>query len=302
MWELISVLGIILVDPPISNSYVLQERDCQTSSILPLQTRLFQGGFEDFLCNSSFSENMDHETGPPRCSPMESCIFYWTTKRPQGFDFTCPSLFCVSYYPLKIIAAEWMTYLELMYHSIKQYEYSPSNIRPAMEQIALLNADIYALQQWSRRCTATAQKMRYVIGFLRYREIRHEDTEDSLLLMEDYKQIALSIDAYNHRLEALMTIATSLIQTMDSRRSLTETANISRLSYLALSFIPLTFVSSLFSMNNSIAPGGKIFGLYFAVSIPLCILVYLVVRPPISPTAAIKACVSRSATKHKLGV
>ena len=296
------VLGLILVDPPISNTFVLQDQDCQTSSVVPLQSRLFQGGFEDFLCSSSFSDNTDHETSPPRNSPMESCIFYWSMKKPQGFNVTCSTLFCLSYCSLKMIVAEWITYLELMYYSIKQYEYSPGNIQPAMEQIALLNADIYALQQWVRRCTATAQKVRYVIDFLRHRVRRDEDIEQSLLLTEDYNQISLSIDAYNRRFEALVSIATSLIQAMDSRRSLTETINISRLSYLALIFIPLTFVSSLFSMNDSIAPGGKIFGLYFAVSIPLCILVFLIVRPPTSPTGAIKAYFSRSGATQKLGV
>ena len=122
--------------------------------------------------------------------------------------------------------------------------------------------------------------------------------EHSLLLTEDYKQIALRFDAHNHRVESLVSNATSLVQTMDTRRSLTETTTISRLSYLALTFIPLTFVASFFSMNDTIAPGGGIFRLYFAVSIPLCILVFLVVRPPSNPTAAIKAFVSRSgATK-----
>ena len=197
----------------------------------------------------------------------------------------CPSLFSLSYYPLKIIAAEWMTYLELMYHSFKQYEYSRSNGQLAIEQITLLNADIYALQQWTRRCMASAHKIRYVIDFLEHRVTKEEDLKCSALLTEDYKHIVLSIDTYSHRLEGLKSIATSLIQTVDSRRSLTETISISRLSYLALSFIPLTFVSSLFSMNDNIAPGGRLFGLYFAVSIPLCIIVALIVHPPTTTLA-----------------
>ena len=201
-----------------------------------------------------------------------------------------------------MIAAEWMTYLELMYHSIKQYEYSPGNAQPAMGQIALLNADIYAVQQWTRRCVATAQKIRYVIDFLRYRLTREEDMECSALLTEDYKHIASSIDAYSHRLGSLISIATSLIQAIDSRRSLTETINISRLSYLALSFIPLTFVSGLFSMNDDIAPGGRLFGLYFAVSIPLCIMIFLIVHPPTITLADITARFWGSKTISKFAV
>ena len=290
------------VDPPISNSYVLRSSENQSPRTLTLQTRLFQGGFEDFLCRPSFSDNLDPDSSPPRSSPSESFIFYWGIKQPQGFDATCPSLFSLSYYPLKMIAAEWMTYLELLFHSLKQYEYSPGNPQPAMGQIALLNADIYALQQWTHRCMATAHKIRYVIDFLRYRVTKAKDMECIALLTEDYKYIGSSIDAYSHRLGSLISIATSLVQAMDSRRSLTETINISRLSYLALSFIPLTFVSGLFSMNDDIAPGGKLFGLYFAVSIPLCIMTFLIVHPPTTTVGDIAARIWGSKTISKFAV
>ena len=294
--------GLILVDPPIGSSYLSRNRDKKEFTALTLQTRLFQHGFEDLLSNSSFSRNADAEHGPPRYSPLESFVFYWNIKQPKGFAVKNPTLFSLSYYPLKMIAAEWMTYLELMYHSIKLYEYFPGNVQLAMGQIDILIADISALQQWTRRCMATAHKIRYVIDFLKYRVTEKEDIESSALITEDYKHIGLSIDTYIRRLEGLVSIATSLIQAIDSRRSLTETASISRLTYLALSFIPLTFVSGLFSMNTSIAPGGRLFGLYFAVAVPLCILVFLIVRPPKDTASALVARIWRSRVVQRFAV
>lgn len=148
----------------------------------------------------------------------------------------------------------------------------------------------------------TAHKIRYVIDFLRHRVTNEEEKECSALLTEDYKYIDSSIDTYSHRLRSLISIATSLIQAIDSRRSLTETINISRLSYLALSFIPLTFVSGLFSMNDNIAPGGKLFGLYFAVSIPLCIMIFLIMHPPTTTLADIAARIWGSKTISNFAV
>ena len=199
-----------------------------------------------------------------------------------------------------MIAAEWMTYLELMYHSIKQYEYSPNNAVAAIGQIEILNADMYALQPWTRRCTATTQKIHYVIDFLRQLMTKDEDREYGALLIEDYKHIASSIDTYSRRLDTLVSVATSLIQAIDSRRSLVETLNISRLTYLALASIPLTFVSGLFSMNDNIAPGGSLFGLYFAVSVPLCILVFLIVGPPTITPAVLAVQLWRTRATQKL--
>ena len=207
---------------------------------------------------------------------------------------TSPTLFSVSSYPLRMIAAEWMAYLEVMDHSIKQYEYSPNTCPAALEQIAALNGDIYTLQQWTRRSTSSADKIRYTIRFLKY----HRTEDDDALVTGDYEHIAFGIDTYSRRLEALVSIATSLIQAIDSRRSLTETRNISRLTYLALSFIPLTFVSGLFSMNNTIESGGQGFGLYFAVSIPLCIPVFLIVHPSDPGVIAVRIWRSRAIQKY----
>ena len=189
-----------------------------------------------------------------------------------------------------MIAAEWMTYIELMYHSIKQYEYSPDTALAALGQITILSADMHALQQWARRSIASRTKIRYVIKYLEHRMTEEDDMENAALLMEDYKHIASGIETYSHRLGALVSTATSLIQAIDCRKSLAETVNISRLTYLALSFLPLTFVSGLFSMNDGIAPGGGLLGLYFAVATPLCVLILLFVY---LPTKSLRVLIAR---------
>ena len=274
-----SRIGLILMDAPICNNYISNTHN-DKSVDLNLHTRLFKGGFQDFLPGPKFYDSIDTDPGPPKSSLLETIEYYMSIDQSSGTNMECPSLLALSYYPLRIIAAEWTIYLELMFHSIKQYEYSPTTIGTSVEQIAVLNADIRSLQRWARSSIATAIKIRYVLDFLANRVADDRDMEASTLIRKDYQQISSSVDNYSHRLEIMVSIATSLIQTIDCRRSLTETMNISRLSYLALAFIPMTFVSSLFSMNSDVAPGGKNFGLYFAVSIPLSVLVYLVLHPP----------------------
>lgn len=154
-----------------------------------------------------------------------------------------------------------MVYLELMYFGIPHFEYSPNSIILASKgHIETLITDIHSLQQWGRRAIATARKIRYIVGFRKCRTIEVEDNEASALIRQDYKQITLNLDAYSHRLEAMMSVDTSLIQAIDSRRSLEETRSTSRLTYLALILIPLTFVSGLLSMNDRFVSGGKLFG------------------------------------------
>ena len=269
-------VGLMLVDPPISNSYVSQYHGDPVMH--HLSTRLFQGGFQGFL---TFSDDACPGPGPSRSSPLDSLISFWRVQNSPGFDVKSPTLLSLSSYPLRMIAAEWTLYVELMYHSIKSYEYSSENTLAALGQITNLSADIQSLSKWARRCIASKNKIRYVLEYLEHRAaIDKEDVIHTVMLIRDYNHIATGIDTYGQRLEALVPIATSLIQAIDCRRSLVETANISRLTYLALSFIPLTFVSGLFGMNVDILPAGKVLGLYFAVAIPLCVVVFLFAHLP----------------------
>lgn len=246
---------------------------------ITLPARPFQGGFEDFLPDT-FPNETDPNFGPWRRSLLEDLIFYWSNEQFHGFDINTPTLVSLAYYPLKVVAAEWMTYLEVLYHSTKEYEYDPSAISAPMEQLDVLYTDLFALQKWARRNMASFHKLRYVIQFLKHRNNDDRDTESITQLVEDYEHIASTMDIYNHRLEATVPIVTSLIQIIDSQRSLIETANVTRLTYLAFVFVPLTFVASLFSMNDNITSSAHSFWLYFAVAIPMCALVFLIARPP----------------------
>lgn len=67
---------------------------------------------------------------------------------------------------------------------------------------------------------------------------------------------------------------------IESGQSFLETINVFRLTYLALVFVLLTFMSSLFGMAEDIASGAKDFWVYFAVAIPLLALVFPIARPP----------------------
>lgn len=167
-----------------------------------------------------------------------------------------------------------------MYHSTKHYEYNPSKYHNPLAQLASLNSDLSALQKWARRSTATTHKIQYVIGFLKNHSTKDRDVDARNLLIEDYEHIASSLTLYSHRLDAMVPIVTSMIQIIDSQRSLMETKTLSRLSNLALVFVPLQFVSSLFSMDKATVAGSKGFWLYFVIAVPLSILVFFIARPP----------------------
>lgn len=140
---------------------------------------------------------------------------------------------------------------------------------------------------------SSAQKLRSTAHFIRSSEGQTSSQSTWNLLVQDYDHLATSVDNFGQRFEKILPIVTSLVQIADSRRSFAETANVSRLTYLALVFVPLTFTTGLFSMNSDTAPGSPGFWLFFAVAIPVTAMVFVVARPPVAEARMIIEYVRR---------
>jgi Mg2+ and Co2+ transporter CorA len=210
---------------------------------------------------------------------FDDLIYFWKKERPPVFNPANPTLASLSYYPLKIVAAEWMSFTNLMSYSVEHYECSIEDHTISVTELTKLESYSRHLQSW-RRCSVTsASIVRSLASFVKSGSIDLPGPEIWTSLVHDYEYIAATIDSYGRRLEAMTPVITSFIMIVESRRSFLETMNVSRLSYLALIFVPLTFVSSLFSMSEDTAPGSEGFWVYFAVAIPLLALVFLIAGP-----------------------
>jgi Mg2+ and Co2+ transporter CorA len=219
-------------------------------------------------------------TSPGRLSLFDDLIYYWTKERPPVFNPASLTLASLSYYPLKIVAAEWMSYINLLAYSVENYECSIEGLPISATELPKLESYIRHLQSWRRRSMASARNVRSLASFVESDGTDLPGPEIWASLVRDYEHIAANIDSYGRRLEAMTPVITSFITIVESRRSFLETMNVSRLTYMALVFVPLTFVSSLFSMAGDTAPGAKYFWVYFAVAIPVLALVFLIARPP----------------------
>lgn len=66
---------------------------------------------------------------------------------------------------------------------------------------------------------------------------------------------------------------TSLVQLIDSRKSISQAEDVKRLSFIALVFIPLSYVTGIFSMADQYGPGSDRFWIYWDTSLPIAIIV-----------------------------
>lgn len=287
--------ALILVDPPISHKYFFDGQKRDEKNAVHLVSQPFLGLYEDFLPPASIYDTTSADPIRQRGTLLEDLQSYWSRTVPDCFDAANPSLQALSYYPLKIVAAEWVKYVAVMHHCIKQFEYQNKSL-PELEQF---NRDLSELQAWGRRTFFSQSKVEALLRLLRspnFRRSRRRESEESdyqlECLAEDLELILHKIQDAGRRLENTLPIVMTSVQIADTRRTYAEQADIKRLTVLALIFVPLTFIASLFSMNTENMPGSKNFWVYFAVAIPVTLLVVLIARPPVAIFRVIRSLVS----------
>jgi hypothetical protein len=97
-------------------------------------------------------------------------------------------------------------------------------------------------------------------------------------IMPDFKRIMPRLEKLETRVERLIDRCTSEMQLSAARESLAESHNLAQLTWLSTIFVPLTFVASLFSMNENIGSLKDTLVTYFASAVPFAIVTLLVAR------------------------
>jgi hypothetical protein len=85
----------------------------------------------------------------------------------------------------------------------------------------------------------------------------------------DFKRIMSYMEEHQSRVDRLTSVVTAVMSITDSRHSMDENRNVASLTWLATFFVPMSFVSSLFSMQTDITQSRATFGWYFAAALPL---------------------------------
>lgn len=294
------------MDPPVTDDYLIINEEALDTERINLSQKLFLGGYEDFSDPPPAGHSSRYHIKPTKTGLFDDLLSYWNQQYRPSLSSILDSrrsarLADFAYIPLRVIAAEWTNYVAVMHKSVKHYEYTSSAEVSFFEELQRLNSDLQALQTWRRRSMSSQLKLRAVIRHLEHWDkseriwlsqtisSSHASKEegcdrewrgDNTLLLEDFRYLNDKVSGLGSQLERMIPIVASLVQVVDSRRSLAETENISRLTVLALVFVPLSYVSSLFSMDASHGPGGPDFWVYFVVAVPVTIVVFLAAGPP----------------------
>ena len=247
-----------------------------------LNHRRYQGGTEDFTDTPSYSSYLESSPKPAKLSVFDDLACYLQAP-PPGFDVNDQYLLPLIYFPLRIVTMEWMIYTRLMSQCVKKYDHSVRDLHLRLQNTELLDADLRDLQKSRRRGMKSLYKLHTAAEFIKHWSTKkpEPETEAWHLMIRDIDYTTAQVEAYTRQLEAMVPVVTSLVQILDSRRSDVEASKIKQLTYVALIFVPLSFVATLFSMSDKYTPGASGFWIYFVVALPLSMVVLAIARLPL---------------------
>lgn len=216
--------------------------------------------------------------GPPRESFFE-CLIYWLQK-PLVSESSSTNSSANSYVPMQdflcLVCGEWLLIVEYIESRLALIEWEVSytarifkkkkGFQNALEKLLIWRRILpqykrmltETLQQWfdeSNHTNKNNSNNNNGSGGLNepFRSPLH-DAKHVNELRDDFLQILANMEDYQQRVEGLTSVITAIISISSDEQARKENQSITRrLAALAIVFVPLSFISGLFSMQTDIS-------------------------------------------------
>jgi Mg2+ and Co2+ transporter CorA len=180
----------------------------------------------------------------------------------------------------QIICSDWLILSRYIMARLGQIEWELErpDFRPDSNKI---DASLAKLHTWRRRLPLY-KSMVLDTEYKLFSDMKPGDENDCISKMKkDFEIVSHNLQDLYERTERIATVATAVTSIEESRRGMDQNRALGRLTYLAVIFAPLSFVSSFFSMAGDISQLSQTFWIYFTVAIPLSIVAFLLVDPTV---------------------
>lgn len=253
------VLGILLVDPTISEGFPIWGGyrnlvDCPSMTVLPVPR------------------------GPSRISTFEDVIHYTSALTPEEITSIPRDPRLLFKKTLMIVGAEWSTLVKYATTRLTQLEWEIEN--PDLQgDNGGLQVTIGKLHSWRRRFPIFRTLVLEVLEKVVKREHFASSPENRVHdLQSDFEILLSNIENLQVRADRIMSVVTAVMSIEESKKAFEQNRSLARLTWLAITFAPLSFITGLFSMNSDLLTLVETFRVYFAVALPLTAMVLLLTR------------------------
>jgi hypothetical protein len=269
-------IGLIICDPPIKR--ILTNYSGQVG--YEVTTSPYNGGYRDFVPQEY---QMKCGYRAPMTSFLEDISFYLRTHS-STLDLSNPGSLRV--FMDKIVASHFLKLAEFLQSTIEVVQWNLSRHQDLTSfTVSAAEEQWSDIQAWERRIAEYKDDLE---GIMLQLQIPLETPKPSGIqcwkdcaadyhfLYLRFKEIGRRAHGLNGSIAALASIVgnrhvfkTQELSLEAAEHASREAKSVKVLTILGIVFIPLTYIASMFSMSAPYGPGGELFWLYFAISLPL---------------------------------
>ncbi|TRX88044.1 hypothetical protein FHL15_011046 [Xylaria flabelliformis] len=261
-------IGVILVDPTVKEGYPMWY------------------GYRNWAPTPSFHNRLKPPPhGPPRTSLFED-LDYWIRNNSQfssseNSSYGVPAIIALE--PMiSLICGEWLIICEYIKTRLGQIEWRlnyPNEFRVDSDLVHLSLSRVHMWQRLIplyREMVSEALSSTVTLVSAVNTGISNGDKNSVSSVTVDLEEVLKKLTELERRNEKIMGAIATVISIEDTRIGLRDNKNMGRLTWLATIFLPLTYVTGLFSMQTDITALRTTFYWYFGIAIPVTLAALLV--------------------------
>lgn len=256
----LTIIGILVVDPTLPNGYPLW------------------GGPKNLKPCPSMHSNIPESERPQTL--FEDVCHYATIMTPSQIKSIAEEPRALGLPVTCLVAAEWMSVVSYIITGLTKIEWELEHpfYRQKSDGLSGLLDRLHPL----RRLIPVYRMMICETLNTILNEESLDTGKGNLVTLElsklrkDFETILTSIDSLQTRTQNIISLATTIIGVEENQRAMKMNKNLVRVTYLAVVFAPMAFISSFFSMTADLSSLKDTFWIYVAVAIPvtaICLLI-----------------------------
>ena len=238
---------------------------------------LYGHGYVDFRpwsVTNPYLRWEDVGRGPPRKSMFDDLVWYWSRAASEKQISNAQADVAMSAIFLKkIVASNWNVTLEYVWTKLCEFERALGRVkitgnRGQQEPLDQLEEILTAVNLFRRRLFWYLDEVESSLRSVGIDIDKESDDEGKELL-----SVQKRLQGFKEKVESFTSVVTGILSVRQADVSQKESKLVSRLTVLALVFIPLSFTASIFSMGGDFLPGSDRFWVYFAAAVPMTLII-----------------------------
>ncbi|KAA6414305.1 MAG: hypothetical protein FRX48_02668 [Lasallia pustulata] len=244
-------LGVLLLDPTITEGFPLW------------------GGYGNLHVPPGMNQ-YTHLAGKPSWNSTIDDFIYWVmSMNPDQLQTLDQDPEYITSAVYDFMACQWLLLFDYITTRLSQIEWEIES--EPFRTLEGLDGTLQKFHPWRRRIPLYNNFIRSMLDLLEDRFLSPESTRAHWSkTTENVRHLLGRLEEVQNRADHVISVLTAVILIQESKKALTQTRDVSRITYLAFLFVPMSFVATFLSMNNNFPSGNNmVYWIYFVIALPL---------------------------------